>query len=335
MSLKRSKSDLYEVWERYGCPDSIVHPEQILQFLEEIIIVTNGNLNTDYYAGGYSDNIYSVKKEGGYFYLYWKNFEKYVRHGRSLTESEAEEIAIFGNHIYIYQALNIKSLIFKEYNYDVYIIINCRYFSKRELIKELTNKYRIGKNDIVEIDTPHYVEFIFTDLNYYTHSCQLIPFPINALLIQEKKNPLDDSITRKIMHLAAVEEFEEILLNWCEEIEDLVDYQDERKIKNMGNDIRTETERLLKYYILSNTVFGDENFEKLQSTYNDLLNSYGHVTLGELSKKSTNIELDIPKEFVLTLNTLSHDSGKATYKKDIQFALENFKTIISHHLQIS
>lgn len=332
MNSNRKKSNLYEVWEKYGCPESIVQPDQILQFLKDIIIVTKGRLNTDYYAGGFSDDLHSVRKEGKYFYLYWKNFEKYVINGRCLTESEFDEISIFGNYIYIYQALDIKSLRIIDHNYDLYIIVNCRYFSKKELIKELTNKHRIQKKDISEIDTPHYVEYLFKDANNFTHSCQLIPFPINALLIQEKIHPLDETSTRKIMHLASVAEFENILSNWCKELENLIDYEDERKMKSMGNEIRTETERLLKYYILNNSLYGEEKFEILESSYKELLNGYSHVQLGTLTKNLSKLEFEVPKEFVISLNTLSHDSGTTPYKKDLQNALENFKKIVDNYL---
>ncbi|KLA29506.1 hypothetical protein [Bacillus cereus] len=331
MNSQSEKSNLYEVWEKYDSPKTLNQPELILKFLEDIIIATEGRLNTDYYSGGYADNLHSVKKVGKYFYLYWKNFEEYVKQGADLDENKAMDIAIFGNNIFIYQALDIKSLIFLEDENNLYVVINCRYFSKKELIKEITKNYRINKCNIIEVEDSHYIEYIFKDSNNYNHSCQLIPFPISALLIQEKNNPLHESTTQRIMHLVTLDEFRLLLSNWYKEINTLVDYQDERKIKNLGNEIRTETERILKYFILKNTHYGNENFDNLEPIYKDLLNNYGHVQLGDLTKKLAKVNFVVPKDFVITLNTLSHDSGKTPYKKDIELALNNFNRILEKY----
>ncbi|MEC4695288.1 hypothetical protein P4J02_09685 [Bacillus anthracis] len=331
MNSQTTKPALYKVWEKYGSPEILVQPELILKFLEDIIIATEGKLNTDYYSGGYADSLHSVKKEGRYFYLYWKNFEGYVKQGGQLEESEAMEIAAFGNNIFIYQALDIKSLVFLEYNYNLYIIINCRYFSKKEIKKEIIKKYGINNTNIIELEDAHYIEYLFKDSNNYNHSCQLIPFPISTLLIQEKKNPLNQSKTQRIMHLVMLEEFKSLLSNWHKEIDILVDYQDERKIRNLGNEIRTETERILKYFILKNTHYGNENFDNLEPIYKELLNNYGHVQLGDLIKKLAKVDFKVPKDFIITLNTLSHDSGKTPYKKDIELALGNFKKILENY----
>ncbi|PFA99874.1 hypothetical protein CN383_14195 [Priestia megaterium] len=333
MNSQATKSDLYKVWEKYGSPKELAQPELILKFLEEIIIATEGHLNTDYYGGGFADNLHSVKKEGRYFYLFWKNFEEYVNKGTDLKEDEAIDIALFGNNIFVYQALDIKSLKFIEHNYDLYIIINCHYFSKKALIKEITKNYGVNKNDIIEIDSSHYIEYLFTDSSSYNHSCQLIPFPINTLLIQEKKHPLDESVTIKMMDVLTLDEFKSLLLDWQRELESLVDYQDERKIKNLGNEIRTETERLLKYFILKNTHYGNKNYDNLEPIYKDLLTNYGHVSLGDLQKKLAKVDFEVPKSFVMALNTLSHDSGQTSYKKDVEFALVNFKKIFEDTLK--
>ncbi|MCM3255556.1 hypothetical protein [Priestia aryabhattai] len=332
MNSQATNSDLYKVWEKYGSPKELAQPELILEFLEEIIMATEGHLNIDYYGGGFADNLHSVKREGRYFYLFWKNFEEYVNKGTALKEDEAMDIALFGNNIYVYQALDIKSLKFIEHNYDLYIIINCHYFSKRELIKEITKNYGINKNDIIEIDSSHYIECLFTDSRNYNHSCQLIPFPINTLLIQEKNHPLDESITVKVMDILTLDEFKSLLSDWQSQLETLVDYQDERKIKNLGNEIRTETERLLKYFILKNTHYGNKNYDKLEPIYKDLLTNYGHVSLGDLQKKLAKVDFEVPKSFVMALNTLSHDSGQTSYKKDVEFALVNFKKIFEDTL---
>ncbi|WP_368901891.1 hypothetical protein [Oceanobacillus oncorhynchi] len=331
MNSQDTKSILYKVWEEYGSPKTLVHPERILGFLENIIIATEGNLNTDYYSGGFSDNLHSVKKDGKYFYLYWKNFEEYINRGRVLEESKARKIANFGNTIYIYQVLDIKSLIFVELDYDIYIVINCRYLSKKEVMKEINKEYRINIKDIEVVELEHYIEFLFEDLNNFNHSCQLIPFPICSLLIQEKKNLLSETITQRVMHIETIKEFKSLSTNWYQELYTLVDYQDERKIKNLGNEIRTETERLLKYFILKNTHYGNRNLVKLKPIYNELLTKYSHVSLGDLTKKLADVNLDVSKDFVVILNRLSHDSGKISYKKDIEFALDNFNGILRNY----
>ncbi|MGH0424681.1 hypothetical protein [Bacillus pretiosus] len=331
MCSPKTKSVLYKVWEKYNSPEVLRHPDEILKFLEEIIVATNGNLNLDYYSGGYADNFQSVKKVGDYFYLYWKNFEQYIQDDKITDELKAVELGFHDYNVFIYQALNIKSLSFIENNYDIYIVINCYYFPIRELYKEIINNYKITKKDIIEINTPNYIEFLFKDLNGYNHSCQLIPFPINSLLIQEKINPIDESISQEIMHMVTLHEFRKLLLDWEIELKSLSDYQDERKIKRLGNEIRSETERILKYYIIKNFHYGNENYEKLKPLYEELLKKYGHKLLGYLTNELASVEFRLPSDFNTILNTLSHDSGKAPLKKDIKLALTNFNNILNNY----
>lgn len=332
MNSRKLNSKIYEVWENYDSPESLVHPDLILDFLEKIIEVSNGHLNIDYYGGGFADNLHSVKKEGKFFYFFWKNFEKYVEYGE-LSEEMLMNIQIFGNNIYIYQALDIKSLIFLTHNNELYIIVNSRYTTKKELIKEITQKYSIGKNDIEEIENPHHIEFLFKDQKNYNHNCQLIPFPINSLFIQEKNNPLHQSQSSKIMHLVTLSEFRNIISDWKNELEKLHDYQDERKIRSLGNEIRSETERLLKYFILKNSHIGSEDFEKLNTSYERLLSNYGHIQLGDLVKALTKLDIKIPTEFIITLNTLSHDSGQAPLKRSVEMAINHFEELLENHFE--
>ncbi|MEY8742844.1 hypothetical protein AB9M62_25605 [Bacillales bacterium AN1005] len=330
--MKNKKSELYQVWESYGKPKQLVHPDEILSFLEDIITATKGNLNTDYYSGGYSDSLHSVKKEGDYFYLYWKNFEDAVN-----DPSQYEEIAIFGNHIYIYQVVDISSLIFLTHNNSLLIIVKSRYLSIREIKKEISKKHKIKKEDIFVLDEAlHWVEFLFKDLNNYNHSCQLIPFPINSLLIQDKINPIDEQISEKIMHRHTYMEFFNKLQNWRNDVSKLIDFENEREIKNLGNEIRSETERILKYYILKNAHYSNENHEELEPFYKDLLEKYNHTMLGNLKDmlKVANKDFDLPSNVVTTLNKLSHDSGKVAYKEDINLVLDYYEKIIDNYLTL-
>ncbi|AQQ55567.1 hypothetical protein [Planococcus lenghuensis] len=327
MSERKVKSDLYKTWENYGSPNELMEPTTILKFLEEIILRTDGDLNVDYYGGGYADQLHSVKREGQFFYLYWKNFESYLQEGE-VSSFQAMEMAMFGNNVYVYQAVDIKSLKFIDYSYELYIVVNCRYFTKKELKKEIMEKNCISKEEIVEIDTPHYIEFIFVDQKKFSHSCQMIPFPINSLLIQEKINPLEDEQSQEIMRQVTFNEFVFSLSTWKAEFLELTDYEDERKMKGLGNEIRTETERLLKYYVLSNTRYGNEEYEVLKPLYDNLLSSYAHLNLGDIVKVLGKMEINIPKSFIISLNNLSHDSGRTPYKKEIEEALSHFEEII-------
>jgi len=332
MNSRKLNSKIYEVWESYDSPKSLMHPDLILDFLEKIIEVSNGHLNIDYYGGGFADNLHSVKKEGKFFYFFWKNFEKHVD-CNEIPEETLMDIQIFGNNIYIYQVLDIKSLIFLPHNNELYIIVNSRYTTKKELITEITQKHSIRKNDIEEIETPHHIEFLFRDQKNYNHSCQLIPFPVNSLFIQEKNNPLHQSQSSKIMHLLTLSEFRDILSDWKNELSTLHDYQDERKIKSLGHEIRSETERLLKYFILKNSHIGSEDYEKLNTSYEKLLSNYSHVTLGDLVKTFTKVDIEIPSKFVITLNTLSHDSGKAPFKRSIEMAINHFEELLDKNFE--
>lgn len=334
IKLKNKKSTLYKVWEKYGMPEKLVHPDEILKFLEDIIIATKGLLNSEYYGGGYQDNIHSVTKEGNYFYLYWKNFEDIAD-----DPTQWKTIALFGYNTYVYQAMDIKSLIFLEDNYNLYIVVNCRYFTKRELLKELIKKHGIKKEDIDTIEVNNWNEFLFKDKNNYNHSCQLIPFPIHSLLIQDKINPLNDKAAEYIMRNFPKLEFNEQLGNWRNEISELVDYVDENELKKLGNEIRSETEKALKYYIIKNAEYSYENIdtekvEKFTPLYKDILEQYDHQQIGQLEKKikKVNPEFDLPKNFVITLNKLSHDSGRTTYKKDVETAIDAFEQLLKRYI---
>ncbi|MFP3359819.1 hypothetical protein R0K17_21100, partial [Planococcus sp. SIMBA_143] len=97
--------------------------------------------------------------------------------------------------------------------------------------------FGIPKQEIYEIEIGHYIEYLFDDVKGFKHSCQLIPFPINSLVIQEKNNPLDEIISRKLMDLVLVNDFKDFYNVWMEELKDLEDYEDRRKLQLLGSEI--------------------------------------------------------------------------------------------------
>lgn len=328
---KISKTALYEVWEKFGLKKRILHPDEIFLFLEKSIEATNGHLNVDFYGGGYADELCSVKRVGNFFYLYWKDFEDDFKKIDELSEPKRMEMQLFGSNMYIYQIMNISYLELLEFKGEIFIVVKCNYTTKKELYSEIINTFKISKQYINEIESGHYIEFLFKDSKGFNHSCQLIPFPINSILIQEKNNPLDESVSKTIMDMVLVDEFKELYTVWLKEFKDLEDYKDSRKLKNLGSEVRIESERLLKYYLLYNHYEMDyTEFEKVSS---EILSKYSHLTLGDLKKKFTKI--DIPNNFIVILNTLAHDSGKVPLKKDIKFVLENFKIILEENFKFS
>lgn len=182
----KQKTSLYKVWEDFGLKNNIYHPDEICSFLEKAIEATNGHLNVDFYGGGYADELCAIKRIGNFFYLYWKDFEGYFSRVDELTEFEIMEYQIFGGNTYIYQFMNINNLEILEYKGEIYIVVRCNYTTKKELYSNLVNTFKVSKENIIEIESGHYIEFLFKDSNGYNHSCQLIPFPINSIMIQEK-----------------------------------------------------------------------------------------------------------------------------------------------------
>lgn len=327
---KTNKTALYEVWEKFEFKKRILHPDEIFLFLKKSIEATNGRLNVDFYGGGYADELCYVQRRGNFFYLYWKDFEDAFKKIDELTELERIDILSFEGNVYIYQVMNIDYLELLEHEGEIFIVVKCNYTTKKELYSEIINTFKISKQNIIEIESGHYIEFLFKDSKGLNHSCQLIPFPINSILIQEKNNPLDESVSKTIMDMVLVNEFKELYNVWLKELKDLEDYIDSRKLKNLGSEIRVESERFLKYYILYNHYEMDYmEFEKVSS---EILSKYSHLTLGDLKKKITKI--DIPNNFIIILNTLAHDSGKVPLKKDIKFVLANFKNILEESFKI-
>ncbi|MGE7694385.1 hypothetical protein ACQKNC_09720 [Lysinibacillus sp. NPDC094177] len=310
--------------------NNIYHPDEIFSFLEKAIEATNGRLNVDFYGGGYSDELCAIKRINDFFYLYWKDFEDYFSRIDELTELEIIDYQSFGGNTYIYQVMNINNLEILENDGDIYIVVRCNYTTKKELYSSLVNTFKVSKEKIIEIESGHYIEFLFKDSNGYNHSCQLIPFPINSVMIQEKNNPLDESVSKVIMDMVLINEFKELYNAWLRELSSLEDYINSRQLKNLGSEIRLESERLLKYYILYKHYEMDyKEFEKISS---EILSKYSHLTLGDLKKKISTI--DIPNNFIVILNALAHDSGKPPMKSDLDFVLENFRNILDENFKI-
>lgn len=326
----KQKTALYKVWENFGLKNNIYYPDEIFSFLEKAIEATNGRLNVDFYGGGYADELCAIKRIDDFFYLYWKDFEDYFSRVDELTEFEIMNYQSFGGNTYIYQVININNLEILEHKGEIYIVVRCNYTTKKELLSSLVNTFKISKESIIEIESGHYIEFLFKDSNGYNHSCQLIPFPINSVMIQEKNNPLDESLSKVIMDMVLINEFKELYNAWLKELYSLEDYIDSRQLKNLGSEIRLESERLLKYYILYKHYEMDyKEFEKISS---EILSKYSHLTLGDLKKKISTI--DIPNNFIVILNTLAHDSGKPPMKKDLNFVLENFRNILDENFKV-
>lgn len=300
------KTALYELWEKYDFKEKIVVPFEIFSFLKEASECTNGKLNVDFYDGGYADALCKVEYINGYFYLYWKDFEKDLKRFDQLSTLEKMNIQIFGGDTYVYKIMDIRSLDIFSYKNNVFILIKCNYATQKEFYKAITERFQISKDSIEETQYGHYIELSFVDNNQRGHSCKIMPFPIFSVLIQEKITPLDLVISRKIMDNFFINEFEEICLDWQIRMRNVKNYEDDRAIKNLSAEIRTETERLLKYFILSNEENWDiKDFEKC---FYDLLKNYGDVRLGRLKKVIT--QLEIPSKFIPLLNVFAHDNGK-------------------------
>ncbi|MBC6309672.1 hypothetical protein HCJ66_08885 [Listeria sp. FSL L7-1582] len=149
-------------------------------------------------------------------------------------------------------------------------------------------------------------------------------------MIQEKNNPLDESFSKVIMDMILINDFKKLYNIWLLELDPLEDYINSRQLKNLGSEIRLESERLLKYYILYKHYEMDYNeFEKISS---EILSKYSYLTLGDLKKKISTI--DIPNDFIVILNKLAHDNGKPPLKKDLKFALKNFINLLEENFQI-
>lgn len=326
----KQKTSLYEVWESFGLKNTIYQPDEIFSFLEKAIEATNGHLNVDFYGGGYADELVAIKRIDDFFCLYWKDFEDYFSRIDELSELEKLDFQIFGGNTYIYQIMSIDNLKIIENEGEVYIIIRCHYTTKKELYSSIANNFKVLKQNIIEIESGHYIEFLFKDSNGHNHSCQLIPFPINSLMIQEKNNPLDESLSKVIMDAVLINEFKDLFNDWLRELNSLEDYINSRQLKNLGSEIRLESERLLKFFVLYQHYEMDyKEFEKISS---EILSKYSHLTLGDLNKKITT--LAIPQSFIKILNTLSHDSGKPPMKKEINFVLEHFRNILDENFKI-
>ena len=221
--------------------------------------------------------------------MYWKDFEDYFSKIGELTELEIIYYQSFGSNTYIYQVMNINNLEILEDYGDIYIVVRCNYTTKKELYSNLVNTFKVSKEKIIEIESGHYIECLFKDSNGYNHSCQLIPFPNNSVMIQEKNIPLDESLSKVIMDMVLINEFKELYNAWLRELYSLEDYINSRQLKNIGSEIRLESERLLKYYILYKHCEMDyKEFEKISS---EILSKYGHLTLGDLKKKISKIDI--------------------------------------------
>ncbi|CAF1812300.1 hypothetical protein [Bacillus subtilis] len=327
--MNKEENKLYKVWTKFGCPTKIVYPEIILEFLNESIKVTNGLLNVDFYGGGFADNICKVEYKERLFHLYWKDFEENFKNYNNLSESEKITIATFGNNTYIYQLMDIRSLEILECRKNIYIVVRCNYVTMKEFYKYLNANMGINKQNITELKAGHYVELLFKDTNGYNHSCQLIPFPINSLLIQEKNNPISENSSRKIMDSIFINEFNEIYEELVDKESRLKDYENSREIQALGSEIRIETERLLKYYILRNVQNLD--FEEFNKLCDELLEKYSSLQLGKLKNKAHGLE--IPQSFINILNVFAHDNGKNLFKKDLRFLFDNFGTILKENFR--
>ncbi|WP_177167139.1 hypothetical protein [Salinibacillus kushneri] len=297
-----SEQAFLDAWENVGCPNNIYGTKNCYEFLNNLIIKTDGLVIVDHFSLTDYDNVSSIEYHEPYVKIIWRDFVK----ERPPRGFEGMVQDIFGAD-YLYSLSNIQQLKFIKSNNHLMVLVMPTVIKLKDAKKFLgINKLKEDQFRIQDNDQELHTEIKFIQ-NNYVHECLLYNLPFFSFLLKPKQGDVHRSRSQKLLLLSTLMHAKERILTVQSKLDKL--YENEHdEIRSSGNILRTILESLLKYYCL----FYEYSLPKKHYEKNFLGDLKRHL------KKFNDPLNDVLEQRIINLaNDFSHDNGNIPLLEDV------------------
>lgn len=299
----------FDLWRKYDCKEEISNPDEIFNFLTDLIQISEGQVVVEHFSHANYDYITRIERVDQYLKIVWRDYNNLRTQYLSghMSEGRKLEWEFFGNTTFIYTLLDVEKI--KILNWDDHIFLLFR----TNLIEPKTAERFLLRDKIHILNKNRqpsrlYATFRFVEgdpANYIIHDCTVCTLPFFSLMIRPK-NPRYYSA---LSHLLLVQEtLQEIRSRFNRVVNSLsvCPEQDSDEIAAKGSTIRKLMEYALKYFCIYQNI-------PLQ----DLDQKYKYTYLGDLRKTVRSHGLIIPQSLIDDANKFSHDSGHTYHIEEV------------------
>lgn len=298
-----------DLWEKHGWKEELSNHEEIFNFLNELIQISNGQVIVDHFSRENYDYITRIEQKGKYLKIIWRDYNdlrvKYL--AGNISDMDMLEWSVFNYSTYIYALLDVEKIKIRRWQNHTVVLF------RTNLIEPKAAEHFLKQNNseiLVKNQQPQqlYTEFRFIEENRedaIIHDCTVYTLPFFTILIQPKEHDFPTVISHMILVRETLMEirdrFDRVVtsLEHCSE-------SDTDDIEAKGNTIRKLMEYALKYFCIYKKVPIKEIDQKYKYTY-----------LGELRKSVIPFGITINQALIEEANKYSHDSGRTYHLKEV------------------
>lgn len=298
-----------DLWEKYGYKEELSNSEEIFDFLNELVQISDGQVIVDHFSRENYDYITRIEKTGKYLKIIWRDYDnlrtKYL--SGNMSEMDMLEWSLFDYVTYTYALLDVERIKIRKWQNHIVLLFRTNLIEPKAAERFLKQ----GNNEILaksQLPQQLYTKFRFAEgdrANAIIHDCTVYTLPFFTLLIQPKEHDLPTVISHIILVRETLMEirnrFDRVVasLKLCSE-------GDTDEIEAKGNTIRKLMEYALKYFCIYKNVPIKEIDQKYKYTY-----------LGDLRKSVAPFGIVISQSLIDEANRYSHDSGHTYHLNEV------------------